>query len=170
MSNFLERFESVENTEECIREMNDYSLNLIYSIESELMEKILILGKNESGFYATTMNDYADFLKSMIKYEKDALIDSEVQFALRSVSVGNFATLRDEVMYAPEDAFECLFSDLREYTQKKNIDKENLNEDDLRASNVATLDLADAMSEMKEQVFSENEKILEIIDKYNPKK
>ena len=53
---------------------------------------------------------------------------------------------------------------------KENIDKKNLNEDDLRASNVAILDLADAMSEMKEQVFSENEKILEIIDKYNPKK
>ena len=170
MNNFLDRFRSVKNTEECIKEMNDYSLNLIYSIESELMETISIYAENETGFYAATLNDYADFLKSMIKYEKDALIDSEVQFALRSVSVGNYSTLREEVRYAPEDAFECLFSDLREYTQKKNIDKENLNEDDLRASNLAVLDLADAMSEMKEQVFSENEKILEIIDKYNPKK
>ena len=169
MNNFLDRFRSVKNTEECIKEMNDYSLNIIYSIESELMETISIYAENETGFYAATLNDYAEFLKSMIKYEKDALIDSEVQFALRSVSVGNYSTLREEVRYAPDDAFECLFSDLREYTQKKNIDKENLNEEDLRASNVAILDLADAMSEIKEKVYSDNEKILEIIDKYNTK-
>ena len=169
MSNFLERFESVENIDECIIEMNFYSLTLIYSVESELMNKILELGKDKGGFYETYMNDYAEFLKSIIKFEKDALIESEIQFTLRNASVGNFATLREEVKYAADDAFECLFSDLREYTQKKNIDKENLNEEDLRASNVAILDLADAMSEIKKQVFSENEKILEIIDKYNPK-
>lgn len=169
MSNFLERFESVENIDECIIEMNFYSLTLIYSVESELMNKILELGKDNGGFYETYMNDYAEFLKSIIKFEKDALIESEIQFTLRNASVGNFATLREEVKYAADDAFECIFSDLREYTQKKNIDKENLNEEDLRASNVAILDLADAMSEIKKQVFSENEKILEIIDKYNPK-
>ena len=169
MSNFLERFESVENIDECIIEMNFYSLTLIYSVESELMNKILELGKDNGGFYETYMNDYAEFLKSIIKFEKDALIESEIQFTLRNASVGNFATLREEVKYAADDAFECLFSDLREYTQKKNIDKENLNEEDLRASNVAILDLADAMSEIKKQVFSENEKILEIIDEYNPK-
>lgn len=169
MSNFLERFESVENIDECIIEMNFYSLTLIYSVESELMNKILELGKDNGGFYETYMNDYAEFLKSIIKFEKDALIESEIQFTLRNASVGNFASLRDEVKYAPDDAFECIFSDLREYTQKKNIDKENLNDEYLRASNLAILDLADAMSEIKEKVYSDNEKILEIIDKYNPK-
>lgn len=169
MSNFLERFESVENIDECIIEMNFYSLTLIYSVESELMNKILELGKDNGGFYETYMNDYAEFLKSIIKFEKDALIESEIQFTLRNASVGNFATLREEVKYAADDAFECIFSDLREYTQKKNIDKENLNDEYLRASNLAILDLADAMSEIKEKVYSDNEKILEIIDKYNPK-
>lgn len=170
MSNFLERFESVENIDECIIEMNFYSLTLIYSVESELMNKILELGKDKGGFYETYMNDYAEFLKSIIKFEKDALIESEIQFTLRNASVGNFASLRDEVKYAPQDAFENLVSDLREYTQMKKIDQQVLNEEDFRTSNLVILDLFDSMNDIRDRVYSDNEKILAIIDNYYPKK
>ena len=52
----------------------------------------------------------------------------------------------------------------------KKIDQQVLNEEDFRTSNLVILDLFDSMNDIRDRVYSDNKKILAIIDNYNPKK